>query len=623
MSYALPVAAILVLLVGPIFWHFSNKSAELARAVDGFAIVAVGGLTLLMIAPGALMEGGLIALLLLVTGAALPRLLHRAGPRGAGLRADRVLLAGLVLHAAIESAALTSHGDGGHLGVAIVAHRIPVGLALFMLAPSARDGWIAVGLIVAASLLGFAGGYSISWLQPEHRGWLDGFVAGSLLHVLHGHHASHDHDQYCDHSQAQSAQNSVSPQTVERGDAPPAASARGHADHHHGHPDGHREGMSPLPSVLGAAAGAMVLAASLLEPHDHHGGDHSGDLVDGLVDGLEHPELLDQFMALALLSAPALLAGYVLAGLISGLMGASPARWLGRGGRLTQAGKGVAFGLPLPICSCGVLPVYESLLKRGAAPAAGLAFLIATPELGIDALAISLPLLGTELTVVRLVGALAVALGVALLLGGKVGSTAVDSAPSESGQPKLRTRLTEGLRFGLIELFDHTMPWVLLGLLLAALVAPLLDQALVSAIPAALQVPLLTLLAIPAYVCASGATPIAAVALQAGLSPGAAMAFLLAGPATNVTTFGILSRLHGRAFALKFGCAMAVAAMLVGWTMNLMTFNVPELGLDHDHAEGTPLQLISLGVLGLLALASLLRQGPRGMLTQVLTPFRS
>ncbi|MEM6937845.1 MAG: permease, partial [Pseudomonadota bacterium] len=350
---------------------------------------------------------------------------------------------------------------------------------------------------------------------------------------------------------------------------------------------------------------------ALLEPHGHHGGD------------LDHPELLEQFMALALLSAPALLAGYVLAGLISGFMGASPARWLGRGNRLTQASKGVALGLPLPVCSCGVLPVYESLVKRGAAPAAGLAFLIATPELGVDALAISLPLLGTELTVVRLVGALLVALSVALLLGGAVGPKVEPSPQPEAQKTAVGSRLAGGMRFGLIELFDHTMPWVLLGLLLAALVAPLLDQALLTTIPAAVQVPLLTFLAIPAYVCASGATPIAAVALQAGLSPGAAMAFLLAGPATNVTTFGILSRLHGRAFALKFGCAMAMAAMLVGWAMNLMTFNVPELGLDHDHAEGTPLQLVSLGLLGLLALASLLRQGPRGMLTQVLAPFRS
>lgn len=607
MSLALPVAAILALLIGPLFWHFSNKSPALAEAVDGFAIVAVGGLTLLLIAPSALAQGGLIALLLLVVGVALPRLLHRVGPRGAGLRADRVLLAGLVLHAAIESAALTANGESGHLGLAIVAHRIPVGLALFMLAPSARDGWLAVGLIIVASLAGYAGGLSVTWLQPEHQAWLDGFVAGSLLHVIHGHHAGHEHQHSGDPNLAIRTQPSSAGTSVPVSKEPSAAHACGHTHHEHAQ----SESRSPLAATIGALVGALVLAGALLEPHGHHGGD------------LDHPELLEQFMALALLSAPALLAGYVLAGLISGFMGASPARWLGRGNRLTQASKGVALGLPLPVCSCGVLPVYESLVKRGAAPAAGLAFLIATPELGVDALAISLPLLGTELTVVRLVGALLVALSVALLLGGAVGPKVEPSPQPEAQKTAVGSRLAGGMRFGLIELFDHTMPWVLLGLLLAALVAPLLDQALLTTIPAAVQVPLLTFLAIPAYVCASGATPIAAVALQAGLSPGAAMAFLLAGPATNVTTFGILSRLHGRAFALKFGCAMAMAAMLVGWAMNLMTFHVPELGLDHDHAEGTPLQLVSLGLLGLLALASLLRQGPRGMLTQVLAPFRS
>ena len=129
----------------------------------------------------------------------MPRLLHQLGPTRAGMSADRVLLAGLIIHASIESAALAASTEGSHLGLAIVAHRVPVGLAIFMLAPNSRDGWIAIGLIMLASLLGYAGGYNVSELTTQNHAWLDGLVAGSLLHVIQGHHAGHAHGPSCDH----------------------------------------------------------------------------------------------------------------------------------------------------------------------------------------------------------------------------------------------------------------------------------------------------------------------------------------------------------------------------------------------------------------------------------------
>ncbi|MFK7954942.1 MAG: permease [Lysobacterales bacterium] len=606
MDFLLPLAALLALLVGPLFWHFSTQSDALGSAVDGFAIVAVGGLTLLLIAPGAIAGGGLIALVLMGVGLVLPRLLHQLGPARAGMRADRVLLAGLVIHATIESAALAASSDGSHLGLAIVAHRVPVGLAIFMLAPNNRDGWIAIGIIVLASVLGYAGGYNVNELSPQSHAWLDGFVAGSLLHVIQGHHAGHNHGPACDHPQKSAT-------------SPYAESEPGHSHAHevtseHDHTDpSHTHASTPdsVYGAIGALSGAAVLAAAVIEPHGHHHLE-AGD-----------SGVLDQFVTLALISAPALLVGYLLAGLIGVVLGERTARWLGSGNRISQAGKGLVFGLPMPICSCGVLPVYESLLRRGAAPAAGLAFLVATPEIGIDALAISLPLLGTELTVVRLLAAFVVALSVALVLAGSATKPQVIEAEKTVNSMPFKSRMVGGLRFGLVELFDHTMPWVFVGLALAALLAPALETFDLASLPAVLQVPVFTLMAIPAYVCASGATPIAAVALQAGLSPGAAMAFLIAGPATNVTTFGILSRLHGPGFALKFGVVMAMAAMVVGWLINQRDFVLPELALNDVHSHASLLQITCLVILLILALASLFRQGPRGLLAQVIAPFKA
>ncbi|MEM9533153.1 MAG: permease [Pseudomonadota bacterium] len=591
-SLLVPIATLAALLVGPALWFASRQNHRLGEAIDGFAIVAVGGLTLLLIAPTAVAAGGWIAVVLIVAGMLLPSLLHRLGPRGAGRRADRLLLLALVLHAAFESAALAASAEAAHLGLAIAAHRIPVGLAVFMLAPTQRDGWLAIALIIAASVLGYTGGDQLELLTPAQHAWLDALVAGSLLHVIHGGHLSQSASG-CDH----------------HGHGHEHGHGHGHAGQHHGE---QASGGLRAGAAVGGLLGAGVLMLALSDPHGHH---HASEA---------EPHVLEQFLELALISAPALLLGYLLAGLVRALLGEKSSRWLNRGSRVLQAGKGITFGLPMPICSCGVLPVYESLVRRGVAPAAAMAFLIATPELGIDALALSVPLLGVELTLWRLGAAAAVALIVALLLAGSVAPAmeAADTPDPQDARP-LAERLAGGLHFGLVELFDHTLPWVAVGLLVAAMLAPALSGGLVAGIHPLLQVPLATLVAIPAYVCASGATPIAAVAIAGGLSPGAAIAFLIAGPATNVTTFGILGRLHGRRLALNFGLLMALAAMACGWLINLSTpdLAVPELSAEH-HEHGL-LQEVCLAVLTLLALASLVRQGPRGMLGQVVAPFRA
>ena len=122
-------------------------------------------------------------------------------------------------------------------------------------------------------------------------------------------------------------------------------------------------------------------------------------------------------MTLALESAPALPIAYFLAGLIKVFLIPAPVSWMNRGSRFAQAARGMVFGLPMPICSCGVLPRYETLMKRGVAPTAGVAFLIATPELGIDALLLSIPLLGSDLTMARLIAAIIVALAAGYILG--------------------------------------------------------------------------------------------------------------------------------------------------------------------------------------------------------------
>ena len=374
---------------------------------------------------------------------------------------------------------------------------------------------------------------------------------------------------------------------------------------------------TPIPRRGRFVGGLLGLAVVVLLLGSAHGHEDAGQHAF-------QSRFIDTFVALTLESAPALLLAYLLAGIMSCAITPARANWLQHGSATTQSLKGVLFGLPLPICSCGVLPLYETLVRRGVPATAAVAFLIATPELGIDAMLLSLPLLGPQMTLARLVAAFGVAMLVALFVGRMVRARPAEQStgPASEQTASMLQRLRDGLRYGLVDLFDNTMPWVLAGLLIAALVEPVLGHVLLRQIPRWLQVPLFGLIGIPLYVCASGATPLAAVAIYKGISPGAALAFLLAGPATNVTTFGVLRQLHGRRIAAVVGVSVTLAAMAMGWLVDLLAIEalLQLPGKGHQHAS--PLQWLALAALACLSLLSLFRQGPRGLIEQVISPIK-
>jgi uncharacterized membrane protein YraQ (UPF0718 family) len=281
----------------------------------------------------------------------------------------------------------------------------------------------------------------------------------------------------------------------------------------------------------------------------------------------------------------------------------------------------------LPVCSCGVLPIYRSMIARGAPRAAALTLLVAAPELGLATLLISWRLLGGPITLARgvaaVVAALAIGYGVARIGRGKPAVRAeVTEAPGTGAEPSvsLRRRLRSAVRYGLGDTVDHTAPWIMLGLALAAFAEPLLDGQTMARVPRWFEVPAFAALGIPMYVCASGATPLVAVLLHKGISPGAAIAFLLTGPATNVTTFGVLRSLHGKRVAAFFAAAMVVVPTLLGWLANsaLSTEKTEALHVA-AHEAPTPLEVGSLVVIGVLVAISLVRHGPRPMVAQLVT----
>lgn len=573
------VISLVALAVAPLLYRLAHRAVVAMAFLDGFVLVAISGLILVHVIPHAMRAGGLWVPLVALAGFFVPQLVEHTLTRAAA-RAHAATLAlaigGLIIHTGLDGVALSvpAGSEGaGELAIAVVLHRLPVALTICtLLLPIWRPRLVAAVLVTvgAATAAGFfLGDALIDLTDVRWLAVLQALVAGSLLHVV-----------------------------VHR-PAPLTSPTGG-------------QKMGKLFGGLGALL-AIASVASLSHSHLplYLGGNRG---------------FAETFVALSLETAPALLLAFVVAGLIQVILPRASLRFLARGRPGSQALRGMAFGLPLPICSCGVIPLYQTLVSNAVPATAAMSFLVATPELGIDALLISLPLLGTSLTLVRI----AAAAVVALVVGWGVGRLAPAPLPiptSVAGGdgavgPGLAARLRAGLHFGLVEIVDHTGPWLLLGIAIASLAEPLLRAEWLTVLPWGLDVFLFTILGMPTYVCASGATPLAAVLIYKGVSPGAAIAFLLAGPATNLTTFGVLAQAHGRRVATAFATSMAAMALAVGLFINLIIPGAHGVELD-TIAEATP-GPIAVGALAALAMIfalSLLRQGARGFLGQVLSPY--
>jgi hypothetical protein len=229
-------------------------------------------------------------------------------------------------------------------------------------------------------------------------------------------------------------------------------------------------------------------------------------------------------------------------------------------------------------------------------------------------------LLGGELALVRIGAAALLALGVGMLVGRYAARTVPAQEPPQLApvaKGSVPARLRAALQFGFGPAVDNVAPWILMGLLLSALLVPFVDHEWLARLPAGIEVPMAALLGLPIYVCATGSTPLAAMLVAQGLSPGAAIAFLLTGPATNVTTFGILARLHGKGVAFLFAVAMWIGAVVLGFAVNLLVPQSALKALPDDAGSHSVWEWTALFVVGAAFLAALLRLGVRPFLERL------
>lgn len=284
-------------------------------------------------------------------------------------------------------------------------------------------------------------------------------------------------------------------------------------------------------------------------------------------------------LALYLDAAPWLLLGLVAAGLIKAWVPDGVlTRWLGGRG-IWPITKAALIGAPLPLCSCGVLPAALGLHRGGASRSATVSFLIATPETGVDSLAVSYALLGPFMAVVRPVAAIFSAIFTGLLssLVPEPQAAPLPEAPSCSGccsgscsapavvPEGFLQKSVAGLRYTVTDILDDIAPWLAAGLVLAGIVATFVPpQALAawgSGLPAMV---LMLLVGVPMYICATASTPVAAALLLAGVSPGTVLVFLLAGPATNLATLAVVKRELGNGVLVAYLLGISVASIGLG-----------------------------------------------------------
>ena len=285
---------------------------------------------------------------------------------------------------------------------------------------------------------------------------------------------------------------------------------------------------------------------------------------------------------------------YVLFGLlVSGLLRVflSPntvTRHLGRG-RFSSVFKAALLGIPIPLCSCGVLPAAVGLRKQGANKGAAAAFLISTPESGVDSMAVTYALLDPIMTVARPVSALvtATAAGLTANLVDPDDGTAemihdlscpvdgccdgVNCSPAEHRRHHtLGEKLKAGFKFALSDVWGDMAPWFWLGMILAGVIDALLPPELLGRFLGGGLSSMLLMLAvgIPLYICATASTPIAASLILKGVSPGAALVFLLAGPATNITSLTVLIHSLGRRTTVIYLACIALISVACGLALD-------------------------------------------------------
>jgi len=313
--------------------------------------------------------------------------------------------------------------------------------------------------------------------------------------------------------------------------------------------------------------------------------------------------------------APYLLLGMFIAGILHVFIGTDfITRYLGAN-NLGSIIKASLFGVPLPICSCGVIPVAASLKKEGASKSATLSFLVSTPTTGADSILASYSLLGPLFAIFRPLAAFISGITIGVLnfiFNREPQEKVLEDHHHSKNELSTKKKIIEVFKYGFIELAEDIGKWLVIGVLIGGVLTVAIPQELIEKfLPFTwMHFIVMLVIALPLYVCATGSIPIAAALLQMGFSPGAALVFLIAGPATNAVTLSFVrSKLGKRAFYLYLTSIVSIS-IIAGIIFNFVFALLGnELSIISPHGEHISqiLRIVTGIILAILILIGLIK----------------
>jgi uncharacterized protein len=284
--------------------------------------------------------------------------------------------------------------------------------------------------------------------------------------------------------------------------------------------------------------------------------------------------------------APWILLGTLIAGLMHVLL---PRDFIRRSFRGTGGVfKAVGLGVPLPLCSCGVIPAGIGLKKDGASNGAAIGFLISTPQTGVDSILVSASFLGWPFALFKVFSAAVTGIVGGLLVDRVVGHGALLDEPQAAPSPTTGRRGVRDMLAHGLDILRSIWHWLLIGVIVSAGIEVLVPESVFaqlstwSSLSSALAALVISL---PLYVCATASVPIAASLVAGGLPPGAALVFLMAGPATNVATIGAIHRRFGTATMSIYLATIIVGSVLFAVAFDWLLTATP-MAMPDCHGPG-------------------------------------
>ncbi len=298
-------------------------------------------------------------------------------------------------------------------------------------------------------------------------------------------------------------------------------------------------------------------------------------------------------------TAPYLLLGLGAAGLVHGFVNVTFIKSHLGGKGLVPVLKASFFGIPLPLCSCSVIPTAVELRKSGAGNASTSSFLISTPESGVDSIAVTYAMMDLPMTILRPLAAFLTSLVAGVFQNSfnfyevpqslASEKTCCKKAMAGSKEGKVReNRLIKALKYGYLDLADDLAVWLSIGLVLGGLLGFFLPHNFFDGLNGWAGRLLILGVGIPVYICASASTPIAAALVIKGMSPGTALILLLVGPATNVSNIAVLQKYIGKKGVGINVAVIGIVSLALSYLVDFlyMKFSWPlDFQINHTHDE--------------------------------------